>query len=272
MIKRGPSPKRYYVLSYEIINKDWSADALGVLVYVLSRPDNWKIYPSQLAKKFNCGKHKMTRILKEIRDKGHAVYIKKRDASGKFSTELSEWIFTEEPQPENQTLVKQPQPDYPAPGNQALARSPAESPAAENQTLDKENNPPEPDYPEVGYPALDNRTLLNIDNKLNTDNPLKTEEGGKPLKKKRKRFVPPTVQEVTDYKIERNSSIDPNQFVDFYTGKDWMVGKNKMKDWQAAFRTWEKRESNHDTYRQTSQERRENYIGALTDYNRATDF
>ena len=29
-------------------------------------------------------------------------------------------------------------------------------------------------------------------------------------------------------------------FVDFYESKNWMVGKNKMKDWKAAVRTWEK--------------------------------
>ena len=27
---------------------------------------------------------------------------------------------------------------------------------------------------------------------------------------------------------------------DFYQTRGWMVGKNKMKDWKAAVRTWEK--------------------------------
>ena len=58
----------------------------------------------------------------------------------------------------------------------------------------------------------------------------------------RKRFVPPTVDEVRDYCYERGNSVDPQRFVDYYTSNGWMVGKNKMKDWKAAVRTWEQKE------------------------------
>lgn len=57
-----------------------------------------------------------------------------------------------------------------------------------------------------------------------------------------KRFVPPTVDEVRAYCLERGNGIDPQKFVDHYTSNGWMVGKNKMKDWKAAVRTWEQRE------------------------------
>ena len=56
----------------------------------------------------------------------------------------------------------------------------------------------------------------------------------------KKKFVPPTVEEVRAYCQERNNSVDPQTFVDFYSCKGWMVGKNHMKDWKAAVRTWEK--------------------------------
>ena len=39
--------------------------------------------------------------------------------------------------------------------------------------------------------------------------------------------------------------MDPEKFIDFYESKGWMVGKNKMKDWKAAVRTWERSESKH---------------------------
>ena len=55
-------------------------------------------------------------------------------------------------------------------------------------------------------------------------------------------FVPPTVEEVRAYCVQRGNQVDPERFVDFYSSKNWFVGKNKMKDWQAAIRTWEKRE------------------------------
>ena len=57
---------------------------------------------------------------------------------------------------------------------------------------------------------------------------------------KRKRFSPPTVEEVAAYCNERGNNIDPQHFVDYYSARGWMIGKNHMKDWKAAVRTWEK--------------------------------
>jgi hypothetical protein len=62
-------------------------------------------------------------------------------------------------------------------------------------------------------------------------------------KKKTVRFTPPSLSEVKDYCLERNNKIDPEGFIDFYESKGWMVGKNKMKDWKAAIRTWEKKDN-----------------------------
>lgn len=58
--------------------------------------------------------------------------------------------------------------------------------------------------------------------------------------KRTRRFEPPTVEQVAAYVAERRSGVDPQKFVDFYESKGWMVGKNKMKDWKAAARTWER--------------------------------
>lgn len=60
----------------------------------------------------------------------------------------------------------------------------------------------------------------------------------------KKRFRPPTVEEVEAYCFERNNKVDAERFVDFYASNGWRVGKNPMKDWKAAVRTWEKREDN----------------------------
>lgn len=54
------------------------------------------------------------------------------------------------------------------------------------------------------------------------------------------RFAPPTLEEVKAYCLERGNNVDPERWMDFYQSKGWMVGKNKMKDWKAAVRTWEK--------------------------------
>lgn len=59
---------------------------------------------------------------------------------------------------------------------------------------------------------------------------------------KENRFQKPSVDEVREYCESRNNNIDPEQFVNFYESNGWKVGKNPMKDWHAAIRTWEKRE------------------------------
>ncbi len=53
-------------------------------------------------------------------------------------------------------------------------------------------------------------------------------------------FSPPSREEVHAYCRDRGKGVDPDRWWDFYAGKGWMVGRNKMKDWQAACRTWER--------------------------------
>ena len=52
----------------------------------------------------------------------------------------------------------------------------------------------------------------------------------------------PTLDEVKAYCNERNNRVDPERFIDYYTANGWKVGKNPMKDWKAAVRTWERGE------------------------------
>ena len=53
-------------------------------------------------------------------------------------------------------------------------------------------------------------------------------------------FIPPTIGEVIAYCLSRGNGVDPQRFHDHYTANGWMVGKTRMKNWQAAVRTWEK--------------------------------
>ena len=56
---------------------------------------------------------------------------------------------------------------------------------------------------------------------------------------KKKRFVKPTFEELSEYISENGYDIDPQYFIDYYDSCEWTVGKNKpMKDWKAAVRTW----------------------------------
>lgn len=59
----------------------------------------------------------------------------------------------------------------------------------------------------------------------------------------KKKFIPPTVEQVSAYCKEKGYHIDPENFVDFYTANGWRQGKGKpIVDWMAAVRTWERRE------------------------------
>lgn len=53
------------------------------------------------------------------------------------------------------------------------------------------------------------------------------------------RFTPPTIEQVKEYCNERENSVDPDRWFNYYSSNGWRVGKNPMKDWKAAIRTWE---------------------------------
>lgn len=64
-----------------------------------------------------------------------------------------------------------------------------------------------------------------------------------------RKFTPPTVEEVQAYCDDRKNGIDAQHFIDYYTANGWKVGRNSMKDWKAAVRTWER---NHDKGKHTA--------------------
>lgn len=71
---------------------------------------------------------------------------------------------------------------------------------------------------------------------------------------RQKKFVPPTVEEVASYCLERKNKVDAAYFVDHYTSNGWKVGKQNMKDWKAAVRTWEKNGYNQPSKKQDAVE------------------
>ena len=82
---------------------------------------------------------------------------------------------------------------------------------------------------------------LTDNNNININNNNLTDSNKKAFFKK------PSVIDIIDYCKERNNNIDAEAFIDFYESKDWKIGKNKMKNWKAAVRTWERRETKKPT-------------------------
>lgn len=88
-----------------------------------------------------------------------------------------------------------------------------------------------------GYIGKDSIGKVSIDKDSKDKDSKEESVGGE----KAKRFYPPTLDEVKQYCEERKNNIDPMAFIDFYSSKGWMIGKNRMKDWKAAVRTWERK-------------------------------
>lgn len=72
---------------------------------------------------------------------------------------------------------------------------------------------------------------------------------------KKSRFAPPTPEQVSEYCKEKGyTNVDAERFVAFYESKGWMVGKNKMTDWKAAVRNWNRSERPEKSTKPTGQE------------------
>lgn len=111
----------------------------------------------------------------------------------------------------------------------------------ENTKLQNGNNEIVQPIPDVN---ISKQTDINTDNKRDSVTVTKVlQRDANTTSKTTSRFTPPTLSEVENYCFERNNNVDATRFVDYYTSNGWKVGKNAMKDWKAAVRTWERSES-----------------------------
>jgi predicted phage replisome organizer len=92
----------------------------------------------------------------------------------------------------------------------------------------------------IGYDVTGTVTLRNATDKIRKEKNIK-------IRGKENRFSPPSLDEVKKYCSERKNQVNSEKWFDFYQAKNWMIGKNKMKDWKAAVRTWEHKEENNGT-------------------------
>lgn len=80
---------------------------------------------------------------------------------------------------------------------------------------------------------------------------------------KRKRFEKPSISDIKQYCMERNNNVNAEQFFDYYESNGWKVGKNSMKDWKAAIRTWERSEYRKPNSKKNSKEDAINVVNNL---------
>lgn len=130
-------------------------------------------------------------------------------------------------------------------------RKPTETQRNPEKPTETQNNPQKPNETQ--------KTQIEIESEIKTEINTPLPNGNKGSKAatpptRETRFSPPSLDEVQAYIAERGAAVDAQQFIDFYACKGWMVGKNRMKDWKAAVRTWEKRRKEEAGEKPTKQE------------------
>lgn len=118
----------------------------------------------------------------------------------------------------------------------AAGTAPAEGPASRNEGVTEHN-----DSKSKSKNQNQNQTESACENEADAVTAPVPPAGTEDRKKKTaRRFTAPTRETVAAYCRERGNSVDADRFMDHYTANGWMVGKNPMRDWQAAVRTWER--------------------------------
>lgn len=94
------------------------------------------------------------------------------------------------------------------------------------------------------YALKYNNICLNNNNNICLENSNQNAHATSVCCVNKKSFVKPKLDEVVSYCKERNNNVDAEAFIDFYESNGWKVGRNSMKDWKAAVRTWERNYKN----------------------------
>lgn len=208
---REKKERDYTVINNTVLKDErLSWKAKGVFCYLLSLPEDWVIYQSELLKHSTDGRESLRNAINELEEYGYLIIDKKRDEKGHFT---AIYKIIENPNEKTES-----------------GKTESENPTRENRH---------------GKTESENPTLLNT-NKQNT-NKQNTNELNTNEKEKSKRFTIPTLEEIQNYCNERQNKINPEYFLDYYTARDWKFNNGgKMKDWKATIRNWERLEKNRE--------------------------
>lgn len=210
MVVRVNKTKDYTVMSnYHLADKNLTLKAKGLLSVVLSLPDDWEYSISGLASISREKEGAITSALKELKNNGYLVITKKMPNETETGRIEYEWDFYEMPQTEKQDDKKQD---------------------LEKQGLE---------FQGLEFQGLENLGQLNTN--ISNTNISNTKDIYIKDKPQRKKFAPPTFEEVAAYCKERNNNVDPQQFFDYYSTGEWKDAKgNPVKNWKQKIITWEK--------------------------------
>lgn len=194
--------KDYTVMSNRHLqDKNLSLKAKGLLSIMLSLPENWDYSIAGIVAICRENETAIKSALKELKTQKYLVVKKKAPHTEGDVVERSRFEY-----------------EY------NIYENPQNNQEDEKQEVEKQ---------EVEILPLENQAVEN-QGQLNTK-----EETTKKQNTKKERFIKPTLDEVRAYCLERKNNINAQKFIDYYESIGWKVGKNPMKDWRAAVRTWE---------------------------------
>ena len=110
---------------------------------------------------------------------------------------------------------------------------------------------------------ISDKTPPEIEKEIEKEIEIELDSSAKSTTTKRKRFEKPTISDIKQYCIERNNNVNAEHFFDYYESNGWKVGKNSMKDWKAAVRTWERSEYRKPNSKKNSKENAINVVKEL---------
>ena len=198
--------KDYTVMSnYHFKEKNMSLKAKGLLSLMLSLPDNWGYSVEGLVNICKENETSINTALKELKLFGYLSVTKLMP--NQTENGRIEYIYNVYEKPN----IKQD----------------TEKQGVENLGVE--------------FQALENQGLLNINNKdkeIYNNKLLYT-------KKKKKEFVPPTLEEIKEYCLKRKNNVNYIKFYNYYSSNKWKDSQDKqVGNWKLKVISWEGNETN----------------------------
>ena len=201
----------FTIIPNEIIyNEKISNNAFRLLVYLWSKPSDWKVNQKNVAKDFDVHINSIKKWIKELKECGY-LNILKRNVGQSF-----EYVYE---------LIYEVH--YSVPRDNDEVHFDEGHLTKHTVTDDRES-------------VLHNKTEFTNTEFTNTNIKEKIN--------KKESFKKPSLEELESYCVEKNiKNVDIEVFINFYESNGWMVGKNKMKNWKATISNWNKRNFNNSS-------------------------
>lgn len=195
---------KFTQISNAVLNdNELTLEEKGLFCYLFSKPDGWEFHYNAMKKELNeKSNDTIRRILTSLVEKGYITKTQNnKTENGKF-------------------------------GGIDIEFTDKSFRLTETKNAESANSP---------YGANDDSVKLVPNNTNISNNTYNNNKDLISIGKTPKRFIPPTIEEIENFCKQENIDVDAKKFFYWNDAKGWMIGKNKMKNWKSAVRTWERK-------------------------------